>query len=284
MLPGFVYYLVLRYGPMFGLVIAFQDYNYYAGLIGSKFVGLKYFLMFMRSPGFARVFFNTIILGFCNVIFVLPVAVLFALLLNEIRFASLKNTTQSIALLPFFISNVVLIGIAIRMLSPSTGVINGIIAALGGEPIYFLIKPEWFRPIYVLSEIYQRNGWFAVVFTAAILQIEPDLYEQAEIDGAGRLRKIASITVPLIIPVVLIMTILQIGRVVSLSFEKALLLQNPVTYETSDILDTFIYRRGLLNGELSYGAAVGLFQGLVGCLFLFVSNYLSRLATNRSIW
>ncbi len=283
-LPGFIYFVLLRYGPMFGLIIAFQDYNYYTGLLNSKFVGFKYFRMFITSPGFARVFLNTIIIGIYNVIFVLPVSVVFAIFLNEIRLVSVKNITQSMALLPFFISNVVLIGMVIRMLSPSSGVINQVIVSFGGDTVNFLLKPGWFRPIYVLTEIYQRNGWFAVIFTAAIMQIEPDLYEQAEMDGASRLRQILSITLPLIVPVVLVMMILQIGRMVNLSFEKALLLQNPVTYETSDILDTFIYRRGLLHGEFSFGAAVGLFKGITGCLFLFISNYLSRLVTNRSIW
>jgi len=283
-LPGLVYYIVFRYLPMFGIIIAFQDYSIKNGIFKSKFVGLKNIISFIKNPSFFNIVTNTLLLGFLVIIITLPVAVAFSIMLNELGNNFLKRFTQSVTLMPYFIATVVIVGITINLLSPESGLINRLIAELGGKPISFVQEAAWFRPIYIITEIWQRNGWLAVVFIAAILGIDPQLYEACSIDGGGRFKKLIYITLPSIMPIIAVMFVLRVGQIMNLSFEKTLLLQNPLTYETSDIIDTYIYRRGFIYGDISYAAAVDVFKGAVSLVFALSTNYVSRKLTSKGIF
>ena len=186
--------------------------------------------------------------------------------------------------MPYFIATVVVVGIAINLLAPGSGLINRFIKAFGGEEIYFIQSEGWFRPIYIITEIWQKNGWQAVIFIAAIVGIDPQLYEACEIDGGGRVRKLISITLPSIIPIISVMFVLRVGQIMSLSFEKTLMLQNPLTYGTSDIIDTYIYRRGFIYGDISYAAAVDVFKGTVALVFALSTNYVSKKLFNKGVF
>ena len=283
-LPGTLYYIIFRYLPMFGIIIAFQDFNIKDGIFGSKFVGFRNIISFIQNPSFANIISNTIILGILNVIVILPIAVIFALLLNEMKNKYVRKFTQSISLMPYFIATVVVVGITINLLAPGTGLINRAIEALGGESKNFIQEAAGFRPIYIITEIWQKNGWFTVVFIAAITGIDPQLYEACSMDGGGRFKKLIYVTLPSIIPVIAVMFVLRVGQIMSVSFEKTLMLQNPLTYATSDIIDTYIYRRGFLYGDISYAAAVDLFKGAISLLFAFSTNYVNKKLTSRSVF
>jgi putative aldouronate transport system permease protein len=283
-LPGTLYYIIFRYLPMFGIIIAFEDFDFRKGIFGSEFVFLDNIILFVKNPSFINILKNTILLGLINVIVTLPFAILFALLLNELNNKYLKGLTQSISLMPYFIATVVVVGIAINLLAPGSGLINRFIKAFGGEEIYFIQSEGWFRPIYIITEIWQKNGWQAVIFIAAIVGIDPQLYEACEIDGGGRVRKLISITLPSIIPIISVMFVLRVGQIMSLSFEKTLMLQNPLTYGTSDIIDTYIYRRGFIYGDISYAAAVDVFKGTVALVFALSTNYVSKKLFNKGVF
>ena len=283
-LPGTLYYIIFRYFPMLGVVIAFQNFNIKDGIFGSKFVGAKNLLLFINNPNFYNIVKNTIVLGVLNVIITLPIAVIFALMLNEMKNKYLRKFTQSISLMPYFIATVVVVGIAINLLSPGSGLINQAINSLGGESISFIQEEAWFRPIYIITEVWQKNGWLSVIFIAAIMGIDPQLYEACSIDGGGRLKKLVYITLPSIIPIIAVMFVVRVGQIMSLSFEKTLMLQNPLTYVTSDIIDTYIYRRGFIYGDLSYAAAVDLFKGAVSLFFALSTNYINKKLTSKSVF
>ena len=282
--PGIVYYILFRYLPMFGIIIAFQDYSINGGVFGSKLVGLKNIIMFINNPSFASLLTNTLVLGFLNVVILMPIAIGFAIMLNEMNGRYLSRFTQSVALLPYFIATVVIVGITVNMLSPVSGILNRAIKTFGGESIDFMQRSEWFRLIYIITEIWQKNGWLAIIFIAAILAIDPQLYEACSIDGGGRFKKLIHITLPSIVPIIAVMFVLRVGQIMNLSFEKALLLQNPLTYATSDIIDTYIYRRGILFGDISYAAAADLFKGAISLIFALSTNYISKKMTSKSIF
>lgn len=284
LLPGLIYYIIFRYLPMFGVIIAFQDFNIKDGLLGSKFVGMKNIILFIQNPNFYNIVKNTILLGFLNVAVTMPIAVAFAIMLNELKNKYLSKFTQSIALMPYFVATVVVVGIAINLISPEKGLVNRLITAMGGASINFIQEPGWFRPIYIITEVWQRNGWLAVVFIAAIMGIDSQLYEACSMDGGGRFKKLVYITLPSIFPIIAVMFVLRVGQIMNLSFEKTLLLQNPLTYETSDIIDTYIYRRGFIYGDISYAAAVDLFKGAVSLVFAISTNYVSKKLTSKSVF
>lgn len=284
MIPGIAYYAVFRYLPMFGVAIAFEDFSYRKGVFGSTFVGLKHFLSFVTGPNFLPLLGNTAVVGVLNILITLPVSILFAIMLSELWNKKFGGFVQAISLMPYFISTVVIVGITFMLISPDTGIVNKIVKSVTGNPIIFMAEPGWFRPLYVITEIWQKNGWQAVVFTAAIVGIDPNLYEASAIDGAGRLRNILHVTLPSIFPVIAVMLVLRTGSIMSLSFEKALLLQNPLTYSTSDIIDTYTYRRGLLDGSVSFATAVELFKGVLSLLLVDATNSITRRLTGRGIW
>lgn len=283
-LPCFLYYLIFKYLPMGGIIISFKDYNLYKGILESKWVGFKYYEMFFRSPDFWILLRNTFLLGLYKLVFGFPAPIILALLLNEVKRAFFKRFVQTVSYLPHFISNVVVAGMVIMFLSPSGGMVNKMIESLGFTPIHFMVNPELFRSIYVTSEIWQHVGWETIIYLAALTSIDPALYEAADIDGASRWNKLWNVTLPGIAPAIIILFILNVGRVLEIGFEKVFLLYNPATYSTADILSTYVYRTGLINGNFSYAAAIDMFTGVICLIFIYSANALSRRMSETSLW
>ncbi|WP_223285689.1 ABC transporter permease [Paenibacillus sp. PL91] len=283
-LPCLIYYLVFRYAPMFGLVITFKDYNLFRGVWASDWVGFKYYRMFLENPDFLLLMKNTFLLGIMTLAFGFPAPIILALLLNEVRKAAFKRFVQTVSYLPHFISNVIVASMVIMFLSPTGGLINDMIVALGFEPINFMNEPGLFRGIYVLSEIWQHIGWETIIYLAALTAVDPQLYEAASIDGASRMRKLWHVTLPGISFAIVITLIMNIGSVLEIGFEKVFLMQNPAIYETADIISTYVYRVGMEQGNFSYGAAIDLFMGIISLIFIYSANFISRRVSETSIW
>lgn len=282
-IPCLLFYLIFRYGPLYGLIIAFKDYSVFKGIMASPWVGFDHFITFFTSNDFWLLFKNTFLLGIYNLIFGFPFPIILAILLNEVRVKWFMKTVQTISYLPAFLSVVVVSSMLIDFMSMN-GIINTIISSLGFEKIYFLSLPEWFRTIYVGSNIWSHTGYDAIIFLAAIAGINPSLYEAAKMDGAGRLRTIFSITIPSIMPTILIIFIMRVGSVIRVGYEKVLLLYTPMTYEVSDIFSTFVYRKGILESNFSYSTAVGLFEALIAMVMVIGANYLSKRAGGKGLW
>ena len=280
-----IYFIVFKYMPMAGNVLAFRRFVPLGGPYGTEWVGFYYFEMFIKDERFWRALRNTIVTSLWNIAVNFPLPIFFAIILSEARLKLFKKVVQTVSYMPRFISTVVIIAMLGELLSPSSGLLNRLLVSLFGiEPIYFMNLPQWFRPIYVFSDSWQFTGWTAIIYLAAITNINPDLYEAAEIDGASRIQKIFNVTIPSIMPTVMIMLILNIGRMLSLGFEKILLLYTPSNSHISDILDTLVYRTGLQGGMMSYATAVGLFSGVVGLILVASANYTSRKITGESIY
>jgi putative aldouronate transport system permease protein len=245
---------------------------------------MENFLKFFQGPYFARTFMNTVILGFYTILFGFPSPIILALLLNEIRNNIFKKVTQTLTYLPYFISTVVVAGLVINFLSPSSGLLNLVIEKMGGTKIYFLTKPEYFRPIYIFMELWKTTGFSAIIYIAAISHIDTELYEAAIIDGAGRWKQTLHVTLPGIMNTVVIMLILSIGGILNVSYESIILLYQPATYETADVISTYVYRAGLTNAQYGYATAVGLFNSAVGFVLVFGANYFSKKISETSIW
>lgn len=278
-----IYYLIFCYIPMGGLAIAFQKYNAYKGIMGSKWVGLANFRKFFHDPNFYRTFRNTLMLGIYEIIFSFPAPIIMALLLNELKNNKFKRVIQTISYMPHFVSTVVVVGLITNFLSYD-GIFNTIVSMFGGKRQTWLLRSEAFRSIYIISGIWQGLGWGSIIYLAALTDIDPEQYEAACIDGAGRLQQMRHITLPGIMPTVVIMFIFKVGGIMSASFEKVLLLYNPSVYETADIISTYVYRRGLLQNDFSYGTAVGLFNSAVALFFLVITNAISRKVGETSLW
>jgi len=284
LLPVVIYYVLFMYLPMYGLQIAFKDFSPVKGVWASDWIGFKHFVSFYESYYFWRLIRNTVLISFYELIFGFPAPILLALFLNEIRKKFFKNIVQSITYLPHFISIVVVAGMMVDFLS-GDGLINQITAMFGMEPITFLVEPGWFRTIYVSSGIWQGIGWGSIIYLAAIAGIDPSLYEAAKTDGAGRFKQIWHITLPGIMPTVIIMLILKFGTLMAGgSLEKILLLYNSTTYETADVISTFVYRRGLLQLDYGFSAAIGLFNNVMNFILLVSANAVSRKINNTSLW
>lgn len=284
-LPAAVYYLIFEYGPMFGIVVAFKDYNVFKGVWASDWVGLKYFKTFLfDNPDFLVLLRNTFLLGVYSLAWGFPAPIILALLLNELRSTVFKRFVQTVSYLPHFISNVIIASMIGMFLSPSGGLVNKIIGWFGAEPIYFLSHSEYFRTIYVSSGIWQGVGWGTIIFLAALTSVDPHLYEAAELDGAGRWKKMLHVSIPGIVPVIVILLILNIGGLLGTGFEKVFLLSNPTLFETADIFSTYTYRVGLLQGNFSYATAIGVFNGVVGFVMIVGANYIARRTRETSLW
>ncbi|MBP1964280.1 putative aldouronate transport system permease protein [Paenibacillus aceris] len=283
-LPCFIYYVLFKYLPMFGLVISFKDYNLFKGVWASDWVGLKYYKMFFESPDFLKLFRNTFLLGVSTVLFGFPVPIILALCLNEVKNLFFKRFVQTVSYVPHFISNVIVIGMVVMFLSPTTGIVAHFVKLLGLQPVNLLVQPGWFRPIYVLADIWQHAGWGSIIYLAALTAIDPQLYEAAAIDGASRWKQLWNVTIPGIMPAMVIMLILNIGHIIDIGFEKVFLLMNPATYDTGDIFSTFVYRMGLTLGNYSYGTAVDLFTGIISLIFIYTANYIGRKVSETSLW
>ena len=283
-IPCILFYVIFRYGPLYGLIIAFKDYSVFQGVMDSEWVGLKHFIKFFSSNDFILLFRNTLLLGLLTLIFGFPVPIILAILINEVRIKWFKKSVQTFTYLPSFLSVVIISSMIIDFLSPGNGLVNKLIAALGFDKIYFLIMPEWFRTIYVASDIWATMGYEAIIYLAAIAGISPTLYEAAKVDGSTRLRSMWYITIPSIMPTILIMFILKTGSMIRIGYEKVLLLYNPTTYEVADVFSTFVYRKGLLESNYSYAAAVGMFEALIAMVMLLSANIISRKLGGRGLW
>ncbi|MEJ8304331.1 ABC transporter permease [Saccharibacillus sacchari] len=275
--PVLIWYAVFAYAPLYGIQLAFKDFRIMDGIWGSPWVGFKHFeFLFFHSPDFFKILRNTVVISFYHIIFGFPAPIILALLINEIRSTKFKKITQSLTYLPHFFSWVILSGILLTLLSPSTGVVNYLIQLLGLEPVYFLGDPNYFRFTLVTSAIWKEIGWGTIIYLAALSGISPDLYEAAVMDGASRWKQTLKITLPSILPVVVLMFILRTGGILDAGFDQILNLYSPATYEVADILDTYVYRVGLQNFQFSLTTAVGLFKNLVAFALVLLTNFVAK--------
>ncbi len=281
--PVLLYYILFCYGPMYGAIIAFKDFSPAKGILGSPWTGLRHFEEFFSSFYFLRIFVNTITINVYSLLFGFPIPIILAILLNEIRSSWYKRTVQTITYLPHFISIMVVCGLIIDFCG-RTGLVSDIIAFLGGERENLLMKPELFQPIFVGTSIWQEMGWNSIVYLAALAAIDSQLYEAATMDGAGRWRKIWNVSLPGIMPTIIILLILRMGSMMNVGFEKIILLYTPTTYETADVISSFVYRKGLQNFSFSASAAVGLFNSLINFALLLAANWISRKTNETSLW
>ncbi len=282
-LPVFIYLILFCYKPMIGLIIAFKDYRPSITIQAAKWAGLKYFKQFFNDPFFVRIVSNTFILNIWLILFGFPIPILFALLLNEIQRMKFKKFVQTVSYLPHFIS-VVIVASMIKLFTMNDGLFNEIYFFFTGQRVLFLQKAEYFRTIYVVSDIWQSFGWSSIIYIAAIAAIDQEQYESAKIDGAGYFKLAIHITLPSIMPTIIILLILRLGSILSIGYEKVLLLYSPTTYSKADIISTFIYRKGILESNYSYATAVGLFNSVVNVFFLVITNRISRKLTEISLF
>ncbi|HIY61716.1 MAG TPA: ABC transporter permease subunit [Candidatus Eisenbergiella pullistercoris] len=284
LIPVVIFFAVFSYYPLYGILIAFKDYSISKGILGSPWAGLRYFRQFFLSPYFGRLLRNTVLISVYSLLWGFPVPIIFALLLNEFKDGKFKRLIQTVSYLPHFISLVVICGILIDIFSPQGGVVNALLYSLTGKRINFFGEPEWFRAMYVGSGVWQEFGWNSIIYLAAITGINPDLYEAARIDGAGRLRQIWHVTLPGIKPTILTLLILNLGNIMSVGYEKIILLYSPTTYETADVISTYVYRTGLLSQQYSYAGAVGLFNSVINIAILVLCNFAGKKLFGVGIW
>lgn len=278
-----VFFLVFRYLPMIGNIVAFRRFRPGGDMFGESWVGLRYFEMFFSDPTFWQVFTNTVVLGVLSTAVCFPLPILLALMLNEVGQGGFKRFVQSIAYLPHFLSTVVVAGIVFQLVAVE-GPINQLIKLVGEKPVAFIQEAGWFRTIYVSSEVWQTVGWGTIIYLAALTTIDDHLYEAARIDGAGRIRQIWHVTLPGIRPTIITLLVLNLGAFMAVGFEKVLLLYNPGTYPTADVISTYLYRLGFVSGNISYATAIGLFEAVIGLVMVFSANLLSRRAVGTSLW
>ncbi|MCL2059873.1 MAG: ABC transporter permease subunit [Oscillospiraceae bacterium] len=282
-LPGIALVFIFSYLPMFGVTLAFRDYQVAKGIWGSPWVGLKYFRQFVNDPFFFRIVRNTVLLNFYSLIFSFPMPVIFALLLNEIKVIKFKRVVQSLSYLPHFISTLVVVSIMMIMLDPY-GIVNDFLSFIGLKEQIFFSDPKWFRTMYIGSGIWQHMGWESILYLAAVAGINPELYDAGVVDGANRFKQAIYITIPSILPVIRILLILNIGRMFSVGLEKVFLMYNPGIYETADVISTYVYRRGIEQMDYSFSSAVGLFNSTINFILLFLSNTVSKKISNEGLW
>lgn len=283
LLPAIFFFLVFHYFPMYGIQIAFKDFYANLGITGSPWVGFMHFERLFNSFYFERLITNTFALSVYELI-LFPLPIIFALMLNEIRNERYKKWVQTLTYAPHFVSIVVLVGMMSAFLDPETGLVNNVIAAFGSDRINFLTSPGWFRHIYVWSGQWQGLGWGTIIYLAALAGVNPELHEAAQIDGASRIQRIRHINIPSILPTIIVLFILNIGSFMATGFEKVLLLQNSLNAATSDIIATFVYQTGLLQGQYSFAAAVGLFEALINIILLISANYIAKKISGNSLW
>lgn len=282
-LPVVVFYILFHYKPMYGLIIAFKNYSPAKGIMGSSWAGFKHFEDFLTNPYFWRLMRNTLTISMSNLIFSFPAPIILALLLNEIKNKAFLRGSQMIMYIPHFISLVVICGMIINF-TDIDGVINDLLNVFGIERKAYLNYPQYFVPIYVISDIWQGIGWNSIIYMAALTGIDTSLYEAATIDGAGRWKQTLHVTIPGILPTIIIMLLMRIGNLLSVGYEKVILLYNPLTYETADIISTYVYRKGLLEQNYSFSTAVGLFNSIISFILLIGANTLSKRCGEGSLW
>jgi putative aldouronate transport system permease protein len=283
LVPALLFFFIFHYIPMYGVQIAFKDFYATEGITGSPWVGFEHFQRFFDSYYFWRLLKNTLILSLYQLA-LFPLPIIFALMLNELKNGAFKKWAQTLTYAPHFLSVVVVVGMIIAFLDPITGLVNHVIESLGGSSVPFLTSPGWFRHIFVWSGEWQSLGWGTIIYLAALAGVNPELLEAAEMDGATRLQRIWHINIPTILPTIVVLFILNIGSFMAIGFEKVLLLQNSLNSETSDIIQTFVYETGLLEGQYSFAAAVGLFDSVINIILLVSVNYIARKTSENSLW
>jgi len=283
-IPCFLFYAIFRYGPMYGVIIAFKKYSVFTGIIKSPWVGIKYFEQFFSNPDFLLLFKNTLLLGVYSLLWTFPFPIIFAVLLNEIRNKRFKKSIQTVSYLPSFLSLVIICSMVIDFLSPGHGAINNILEALGMQRQYFISMPEWFRTIFIASDIWSSMGYGAIIYLAAIAGIDPTLYEAGTMDGCNRFHSMWYITIPSIFPTIATMFVLKSGSIIKIGFEKVILLYTPTTYQVADVFSTYVYRKGIIDMNYSYGAAVGLFESVISLILLLIANAVSKKLSESSLW
>jgi len=276
LIPALVYYVVFRYVPMYGITIAFKDFNFAKGIMGSEWIGFENFQYLFGLDNFYKVFFNSIFLSFIRLLWGFPIPIILALLLNEMRNLRYKKLLQTVVYLPHFISWVVMGGIIISFLSPTWGIVNYMIRAVGGEPVFFMARPDFFRRIIVVSDIWKGAGWGTIIYLAAITSISPELYEAAIVDGANKFQRLWYITLPCIRTTIVLCLILRMGSIMSNGFEQIFILQNTQNLDVSEVFETWTYRVGLLSGRFSFATSVGLFTSLVSLIFLVSTDLIAK--------
>ena len=278
-----LYYIIFKYGPMFGVVIAFKRFMPGSGIWGSPWVGFENFIMFFESYYFWRLLKNAFLLSFFSLLWGFPIPIIFAILLNELKAERFKKIVQTVTYAPHFISLVVICGIVINFVSQE-GLITTFLSNLGFEKNNLLLNSGYFRTIYIASDIWQHMGWNSIIFLAAISGLDPQLHDAATVDGAGRIKRIIHIIIPGIMPTIIVLLILRIGSIMNIGFEKIILLYNPSIYDTADVISSFVYRKGILQADYSYSTAVGIFNSLINLSLLISANWLSRKFNDTSLW
>lgn len=284
LVPGIVFLIIFKYTPMYGIIIAFKDFNIFDGMKASPWVGWDNFERLVSSEEFARVFRNTIIISLYKIIFLFPLPIIIAIMMNELRHMIFKRSIQTIVYLPHFLSWVIVSGLFIDLLSTNGGLVNKLIVALGGKPIAFFMDSSVFRSLLITSAGWKEVGWNMIIYLAAISAIDPQLYEAAKMDGAGRFRQIWHITVPGLVPIISLMFILRLGNILEAGTEQILVMYNAIVYNVADVIGTFVYRIGLGQQDYSFSTAVGLFESVIGFILIISGNYLSRKYLQRGIW
>jgi putative aldouronate transport system permease protein len=276
LLPGLLYFLIYKYVPMWGVLIAFQDYQPFHGFFGSQWVGFKHFETFFSEETFWMLFRNTFILAIYNILLFFPMPIVIALMLNEVRKEVFKRLIQTLIYIPHFVSWVVVVGISFLFFSSESGIVNSMLNTLGKEPVNFLLSRDWFRTIITSQVIWKDTGWGTIIFLAALAGIDPQLYDAARIDGAGRWRQMRHITLPAIRSTIVILLILRIGHFLDSGFEQIFLMLNPMNREVGEVFDTYVYSTGITQGKFSYSTAVGMFKSLVGLVLVVIANRLAK--------
>ena len=284
LVPFLAWYVLFVFKPMYGLQIAFKDYSVFQGIVGSPWAGLDHFEAFLQSDYFLRVLKNTLLISLYSLVFAFPAPIILALLLNEVKSAGFKKTVQTVTYLPHFISIVVVCGIVANLLAPGNGIVNILLEKLGMDKIYFLAVPEYFRTIFISMGIWQEMGFSAIIYIAALSGVNSDLYEAAVVDGANKWKRVLHVTLPGIMPTIMIMLILKVGNLLEVGYEAIILLYQPVTYETADVISTYVYREGIMNGRYDMATAVGLFNSVVGLLLIAIANRLSKKYAGNGLW
>jgi len=283
-LPTLAYFVLFQYVPMYGVQIAFKHFAVTKGISGSPWTGFEHFERFFNSFHFWTVIENTVGLSLFGLAVGFPIPIVLALLLNQLSSRRFKRFVQTVTYAPHFVSTVVIVGMLAIFLSPRSGLVNHMIAGFGGEPIFFLASPEWFKTLHVLSGVWQGAGWGAIIYLAALAGVDPALHEAAVIDGASKLQRVRYIDIPGIMPTIIIVLILQLGTIMSVGFEKTYLMQNSLNLSSSEVISTYVYKTGLLGAQYSFSAAVGLFDSVVNFMLLVLVNWTARRVTATSLW
>lgn len=284
LLPGLLHYIIFRYVPLFGISVAFKDFNIYRGILDSPWIGFENFEKFISSADFLLLLKNTFILGLYGVVFTFPFPIIFAIMLGEMKLARFQKVVQSVSFFPSMLSVVVICSLVTDVLSPSSGIVNMILKSMGFEAHYFMIDPKAFRTIYIISDIWSTFGYNAIVYIAALTNIDTQLYDAAHIDGCGRWKSIWHVTLPGLLPTICTMFVLNIGNIFKIGTDKIILLYNPMTYSVADVFGSFVYRKGLIEADYSYATAAGLFESVIAFIFVVSANKISKKLTDTALW